>query len=99
LLNLQSASAIKNMLLLNRFDNQKTACYHCVTAWDKTSHCRVQTQGMLFDIMPVHNREIDGLEYLLRDALWSSQNSAPDVARVFAALCTLIVAEQMASAP
>jgi len=37
-----------------------------------------KAQGMLFDIMPVHNREIDDLEYLLRDALWSSQNSAPE---------------------
>ncbi|MDQ2998809.1 MAG: hypothetical protein M3R61_17395 [Chloroflexota bacterium] len=33
---------------------------------------------MLFDIMPVHNRENDDLEYLLRDALWSSQNIAPE---------------------
>src|SRR6478672_7186380 len=64
--------------LLNWFDNQKSACYHCVTAWDKTSHCRVQAQGMLFDIMPDHKREIDDLHYLLCDALWSSQNSAPE---------------------
>jgi hypothetical protein len=38
----------------------------------------VQAQGMLFDIMPDHKREIDDLNYLLRDALWSSQNSAPE---------------------
>jgi hypothetical protein len=33
---------------------------------------------MLFDVMPDHNREIDDLNYLSRDALWSSQNSAPE---------------------
>jgi len=41
---------------------------------------------MLFDIMPDHNREIDDLIFLLRNALWSSQNSAPMLVRMFAAL-------------
>jgi len=43
--------------------------------------------------MPDHNREIDGLEYLLQTALWSSQNSVPESARVSAALHPRIVAE------
>jgi len=47
---------------------------------------RGHAQGMLFDIMPVHNREIDGLEYLLRDALWSSKTARLNVARMFATL-------------
>ena len=41
---------------------------------------------MLFDIMSDHNREVDDLDYLLRDALWSSRGAAPDPARVLAAL-------------
>jgi hypothetical protein len=44
---------------------------------------------MLFDIMPVHNREIDDLEYLLCDALWSSKTARPNVARMFATLHAL----------
>ena len=54
----------------------------------KTSQLRVPTQGTLFDIMPDHNREIDHLDYMLCNALWSSQNSAPKLARVFVALYT-----------
>jgi hypothetical protein len=41
---------------------------------------------MLFDIMSDHDREVDDLDYLLRDALWSSRDAAPDPARVLAAL-------------
>jgi hypothetical protein len=59
----------------------------------KTSRCRVQTQGLLFDIMPDHNRQVDDLDCMLHDAMWSSQDSAPDPARLFAALHTRIVAE------
>jgi hypothetical protein len=44
----------------------------------KTSHCHEQAQGMLFDITSDYNREAAELDYLLRDALWSSQNSVPD---------------------
>jgi hypothetical protein len=36
--------------------------------------------------MPDHNREIDDRVYLLRNALWSRQNSAPMLVRMFAAL-------------
>ena len=52
----------------------------------KTSQLRVPTQGALFDIMPDHYREIDHLDYMLRNALWSSQNSAPKLVRVLVAL-------------
>jgi hypothetical protein len=45
---------------------------------------------MPFDIMSDHNREVDDLDYLLRDALWSSHDAAPDPARVLAALRTRI---------
>jgi len=41
---------------------------------------------MLFDIMPDHNREIDDLDFVLRNALWSSQNSTPTLVCMFAAL-------------
>jgi hypothetical protein len=87
------------MQLLNRFDNQKTACYHCVTAWDKTSCCRVQAQGMLFDIMPVHNREITIWNICYAMPCGAAKTARLNVARVFAALRTLIVAETMAYAP
>jgi hypothetical protein len=49
---------------------------------------------MLFDIMSEHNREVDDLDYLLRDALWSSSDTAPEPARVLAALRTRIVTER-----
>jgi hypothetical protein len=41
---------------------------------------------MLFDTMSDHNREVDDLDYLLRDALSSSRDAAPDPARVLAGL-------------
>jgi hypothetical protein len=41
---------------------------------------------MLIDIMPDHNREVDDLDYLLRDALWSSDDAAPDPVRMLAGL-------------
>lgn len=41
-----------------------------------------------------HIREADDLDYLLRDALWSSRDSAPDPARVLASLHTRIRAER-----
>ena len=41
---------------------------------------------MPFDVMSDHYREVDDLDYLLRDALSSSRDAAPDPARVLARL-------------
>jgi hypothetical protein len=62
--------------------------------WDEDLKLPCTSAWLLFDIMPDLTREVDDLDYLLRGALWSSHNSAPDPARVFAALRTRIVAEQ-----
>jgi hypothetical protein len=45
--------------------------------------------------MPNHNREVDDLDIILHDALWSDQNSAPDPACVFAELRARVVPEDM----
>jgi len=70
-------STIPNLQSLNRFDNQKPACYHWATAWKKTSDCHEQAQDLLFDITSVYNREGSDLDPLLRNALWNSQSSVP----------------------
>jgi hypothetical protein len=44
--------------------------------------------------MSNHNREVDDLDFLLRDALRGNKDAAPDAARVFAALRARVVAER-----
>jgi hypothetical protein len=60
----------------------------------KTSHCCAEAQGMLIDIMSDRCREADDLDFILRDALRRNKDSAPDTARVFAALCAQVAAER-----
>jgi hypothetical protein len=82
------------MQLLNWFDNQKTACYHCVTAWDEDLILRGHAQGMLLDIMPNHNRAIDDLDYVYPMPCGAAKAACLNLARMSAALCIHIVAEQ-----
>ena len=49
---------------------------------------------MVSDMMADHNREVDDLDYLLCDALWSNHDAAPDPARVLASLRTRINQER-----
>jgi hypothetical protein len=54
---------------------------------------------MLFDIMPVHNREITTWNICYAMPCGAAKTARLNVARVFAALRTLIVAEAIAYAP
>jgi len=64
----------------------------------KTSHCHEQAQGLLFDIMPDHNREVDDLDYCRMPC--GAAKTVRLKARVFATLRTRIVTEQrLAHAP
>ena len=55
--------------------------------------CCVEAQGVLIDVMSDHEREIDEVDFLLRDALRISQDAAPNADRIFAALRARVVAE------
>jgi hypothetical protein len=48
----------------------------------------------LIHTTPDISSEVDDLDYLLRDALWSSHDSAPEPARVLAALRARIAGAQ-----
>jgi hypothetical protein len=48
----------------------------------------------LIPMLSDHSREADDLDYLLRDALWSSSNVAPDSARAWVALRTRIESQR-----
>jgi len=55
----------------------------------KTSHCHEQAQGLLFDIMPDHNREVDDLEYCAMPC------GAAKTARLIRRGCSLCYAREL----
>lgn len=56
--------------------------------------CCVEAQGTLIGIMSNHNREVDEIDYILRDALRSNRDAAPNAERMFAVLRARVVAER-----
>jgi len=53
----------------------------------------VEAQGALIDVTSNHNREVDDLDCMLRDALRCTDDPAPDSARVFAAVRARVSAD------
>ena len=49
---------------------------------------------MLIGVMSNHNREVDEIDYILRDALRSNRDAAPNVERILAGLRAQVVAER-----
>jgi hypothetical protein len=49
---------------------------------------------MLIGVMSNHNREVDEIDYILRDALRSNRDAAPNTERILAALRARITAER-----
>jgi hypothetical protein len=58
----------------------------------KTSHCHGQAQGLPFDIMPDHNREVDDLDYCAIPC--GATKTARPIRRVCSPRCERISTEQ-----
>src|SRR5262249_46079657 len=78
------------------FDNALAACYHSAAAQGMIlfHQCCVEAQGMLIGVMSNHNREVDEIDYLLRDALRSNRDAVRNVERILAALRAQVVGER-----
>jgi hypothetical protein len=49
---------------------------------------------MLIGVMSNHNREVDDIDYILRDALRSNRDAVPNAERIFVALRARVLAER-----
>lgn len=62
--------------------------------WTKTSSTWLyQAQGTLIDMLSDQEREVNDLDYVLRDALRCPNDRAPNPERVFARVCVQITSK------
>lgn len=65
-----------------------------VNRWTKTSSTWLyQAQGTLIDMLSDQEREVNDLDYVLRDALRCPNDRAPNPERVFARVCVQITSK------